>query len=307
MPLWAFLLCFFVAALWAISPIMTARGRANASCTVNEINPVRSLSFFISSLAIALIANSGDLNFVTSLRALGALFATVTISYIIGDILCFSAIKEIGVSLAIPISNTYPVMTPFFALLLLGEDITFRIMFGISFVVAGIALLNFGGKNKLSFDFKNTSSLPMLKGVSLALGASLAWAFSAPFMKMAITYSEMGPIDIAFNKSLVFFIVAWAYRFYKVKFSPLKTQPIMSLPLKTLGYFSGAAFIGLCLGSIFQALCLKTISVNIVTAITATSPFIAALFGHFVLKDLLTKFQWVGVALIIGGSIFVAL
>lgn len=47
--------------------------------------------------------------------------------------------------------------------------------------------------------------------------------------------------------------------------------------------------------------------VAIVTAITATSPFIAALFGHFVLKERLMKPQWIGVALIIVGSVVVGI
>ena len=47
--------------------------------------------------------------------------------------------------------------------------------------------------------------------------------------------------------------------------------------------------------------------VAVVTAITSTSPFIAALFGHFVLKEKLSRLQWAGVVMIISGSVTVSL
>ena len=71
--------------------------------------------------------------------------------------------------------------------------------------------------------------------------------------------------------------------------------------------FRSAAVIGLALGSILYTSCIRVMPVAVVTAITSTSPFIAALFGHFVLKETLTRLQWAGVVLIISGSVTVSI
>ena len=70
MPLWGFLLSFVVAIMWAASPIMVARGMALSKCTSNEINPIRSISFFLFTLILALIHTKGNIPIVLSPKAL---------------------------------------------------------------------------------------------------------------------------------------------------------------------------------------------------------------------------------------------
>ena len=96
-------------------------------------------------------------------------------------------------------------------------------------------------------------------------------------------------------------------RIVTVKYRSAATIPLRSVRPAAAMYFAAAAFIGLCLGSIVYAACLVVMPVAIVTAITATSPLIAALFGHFALKERLLKLQWTGIVLIIAGSVAVGI
>lgn len=310
MPLWGFVLCFVIATLWAASPIMVARGQSLSNCTSNEINPVRSISFFIAALLFALYYTGGHIPAISSPRVFVFLALNVFFSYIIGDILYFSAIKEIGISLAVPVSNTHPMLVALTAWLILGEKMTFQIIMGILVVMLGLLLLRFGGALKSGGDspvsIGNLSSAKLMRGFLMAIGAAVSWALSAPLIKLAMVESGLGAVEITFYRAVIFLLLSWGWRFAAVKRSPASVKPFSSLSRATVLYFLGAAIIGLWLGSVLHAICIAAMPVAIVTAITATSPFMAALFGHFVLKERLTRVQWAGVAMIIAGSVTIS-
>ena len=113
MPLWGFLLSFLAAAMWAVSPIMVNHGVAISKCSIHEINPYRAVPFFAASFIIALINTGGDITLVTSPLVYLYLFAGVFAGYLLGDLFYFVAIREIGVSLAIPVANGYPILVIF--------------------------------------------------------------------------------------------------------------------------------------------------------------------------------------------------
>ena len=123
---------------------------------------------------------------------------------------------------------------------------------------------------------------------------------------MGMVDSGLDPIELTFYRSVIFLVLAWGARFLAVKRAPESLMQFSAIPLETWLYFFGSASIGLCIGSILQAYCIAVMPVAIVTAITSTSPFMSAMFGHFVLKDRLTKLQWAGVVMIISGSIVIS-
>ena len=311
MPLWGFLLSFVVAVMWAASPIMVARGMVLSKCTSNEINPIRSISFFLFTLAVALIYTKGSIPLVSSPKALLYIAGNVLLGYLIGDILYFIAIWKIGISLAVPVSNAYPILVVVTSWLMLGEPITLQIVSGIVIVISGLLLLRFGGDRQ---DMDKDGLIPkeiglsnLMKGFLFAIGAGLCWAIGAPLTKMAMVASGLDPVELTFYRALAFLIMAWSYRFLLIKCRPGAIMPLSGVPLKGWTYFLLAAVIGLALGSIFYAVCINSMPVAVVTAITSTSPFIAALFGHFVLKEKLSRLQWAGVVMIISGSVTVSL
>lgn len=311
MPLWGFLLSFVTATMWAASPIMVGHGLAVSKCTPNEINPIRSISFFFVTLVIALIYTGGSITLVTSPKAILYIFGNVLCGYLVGDILFFIAIREIGISLAVPISNSYPILVTLTSWFLLGEPITLQIFGGIVIVVSGLLFLRFGAKNDdLASDIPVVGKMGisrLMRGFLFAMGAGLSWALGAPLTKLAMVESGLGAVEITFYRSIALLILAWSYRLILIKFLPESIIPLREVSRQGWIYFLGAAVIGLGLGSIFYASCIRVMPVAIVTAITATSPFMAALFGHFVLKENLLPLQWLGVVMIIVGSITVSL
>ena len=273
MPLWGFLLSFLAAAMWAASPIMVNYGLAISKCSIHEVNPFRAAVFFVTSLIIALIYNDGHITPITSPLIYFYLFAGVSAGYLLGDLFYFIAIREIGVSLAVPIANGYPILVIFTSWILLGEPVTMKLLWGVVVVVSGILLLRFGGEKIKEPDD----------------------AADALHNKRRLM------------KGFAFLVISIVARIVTVKYRTTATIPLRSVRPAAAMYFAAAAFIGLCLGSIVYAACLVVMPVAIVTAITATSPLIAALFGHFALKERLLKLQWTGIVLIIAGSVAVGI
>lgn len=298
--------------MWAASPIMIDMGQDAADCTTNEINPIRSFAFLFVTLAIALIYHRGLPPLLTSPRVLFQLAANVFLSYMVGDILYFIAIKKIGLSLAVPIGNSYPMLTVLTSWAMLGETISLQTFFGIVVVVSGLISLKLGDKSVTDdSELMEGPVAPgrsrLMKGFMMALTAGLAWAVGAPLNKMAIVESGLGAVDITLYRAILFFILVWANRFLVIKYAPDAAIPLKKVPLKGWAYFSIAASIGLGIASIIYSACITIMPVAIVTAITATSPFMSALFGHFALNDRLYPVQWAGVIMIIAGSITVSI
>lgn len=265
---------------------------------------------FVTSLIIALIYNGGHITPITSPLIYFYLFAGVSAGYLLGDLFYFIAIREIGVSLAVPIANGYPILVIFTSWILLGEPVTMKLLWGVVVVVSGILLLRFGGeKIKEPDDAADAlhNKRQLMKGFAFAIATGCFWALSAPMTKLVIISSGLGPVEVTFYRSFAFLVISIVARIVTVKYRTTATIPLRSVRPAAAMYFAAAAFIGLCLGSIVYAACLVVMPVAIVTAITATSPLIAALFGHFALKERLLKLQWTGIVLIIAGSVAVGI
>jgi len=309
MPLWGFVISFICATLWAASPIMADRGVALSRCTANEINPIRSFMFLILSFAAALVVGGGHIPLVTSPKAYAFIFGGVFVSYMFGDVFYFMSIRILGISIAVPVANAYPMLVTLTSWLLLGEPITLTVFIGVTTVVAGLLFLRLGVPK--SDTAAERSLMPkgkkLVKGFVLAIAAGCCWALGAPMTKLSIVYSGLGAVDITFYRSVAFFILAWGSRYALQCMNPASTVPLRTLPRAGWIYMSASGAIGLCIGSILYAACIEVMPVAIVTAITATSPFMAALFGHFVLKQKLFPLQWCGVIMIIAGSVVVSL
>jgi len=308
MPLWGFALSFLAATLWAASPIMAAQGLlVKPRCTSNEINPIRCVSFFIVSMTIALVHMHGHFPIVTNPQALCYFFIGVILSYTVGDVFYFIAVRDIGASVAVPISNAYPMLVVLSSWLVLGEKITCMTFVGIAVVVFGLLLLKFGGDKTDAPAAGSRDAKVMARGFLFAVAAGFSWAFGGPITKLSMMASGLGPVEVTAYRSIAFVIVTVVVRILTVKFLPRSAVPLRKVPGKAWIYIMGSALVGLSLGSIVYATCIRVIPVAIVTAITATSPFMAALFGHFALKQRLKPLQWCGVMAIIAGSVTVSI
>lgn len=75
------------------------------------------------------------------LWSLALITVGVVLGLLIGDILYFEALSRIAVSLAAPLSSTYPLYTVVLSLALLKEKVTARLLTGTGLIILGVCLI----------------------------------------------------------------------------------------------------------------------------------------------------------------------
>jgi DME family drug/metabolite transporter len=168
------------AVLWAASTVLmrSQTGRV----PVLALNAIRSL--WASMVFVGVLVGLGRVGdvFTVPPEALVGLIGSVLIGLAIGDTLHIKAMTLIGVSRALPISSTYPILTALLAVIWLDEPVTWRIIGGIVLVVGGVYLVAFPRVGAV------VEKVPASgRGIALALIASCCWALSTATVKPALS------------------------------------------------------------------------------------------------------------------------
>jgi DME family drug/metabolite transporter len=168
------------AVLWAVSTVLmrSQTGRV----PVLALNAIRALWASVVFLSVlAAVGRLGDLLTVPSAALIG-LLGSVLIGMALGDTLHIKAMTLIGVSRALPISSTYPILTALLAVIWLDEPVTPRILGGIVLVVGGVYLVAFPRVGSVIERVPASG-----RGITLALIAACCWAVSTATVKPALS------------------------------------------------------------------------------------------------------------------------
>lgn len=122
-------------------------------------------------------------------QTLAILLLAVLLSMVIGDILQFTAIRRIGLALAMPIGSASPLLTLVVAAVTLGEPITPRAVGGASLVVAGVVMVALPRRALGEIEHAQRRALTANHwlGVGLALAAAVCSAGATTLTRAAIT------------------------------------------------------------------------------------------------------------------------
>lgn len=127
------------AAFWALTNLILREqigklGGATAQTWRTAVSTLVFLPVFL------LLRELSDLTSIPT-RTIAVLLLSVLLSMVIGDILQFTAVRRLGVALALPISSCYPLFTLVIAAAFLSEGLTPRAIFGALLVIAGVVLV----------------------------------------------------------------------------------------------------------------------------------------------------------------------
>jgi drug/metabolite transporter (DMT)-like permease len=147
---------------------------------------------FVATLTFGLLLFfSGGPAILQTLTLEAILRLTISVWIIIGmgDTLFFKSMRLIGVSRAMPIANTNPLITTALAMLFLGERLTILQIAGSVLTVLGLILIT-------SSDSKNQEGMPPLsrRGVGIALATALCWGVGTVIMKSGLT--DLDPLVV---------------------------------------------------------------------------------------------------------------
>ena len=121
-------------------------------------------------------------------RTLAILLLAVLLSMVIGDILQFTAVRRLGIALALPIASCYPLFTLLIAAATLGEAPTLRAASGALLVVAGVILVALPRRALLEDGtaLQATPDTGHWVGVAFALGSAVCVAAATILTRAAI-------------------------------------------------------------------------------------------------------------------------
>lgn len=169
-----------VAFTFALSSVMIKRLQKYASPLF--LNFLRTLvGGVIFPLQLLMMGNFRSL---WQLSALAVWYLTLSVIFnvVVGDSLYFAAQNRIGVNIATPIVNIYPLFAIIMAVLFLGETVTWIFVGGSLIIITGIIILSISGKNDtqiatdhklFGFTFATLSMLSYALGVVVLTVASL--------------------------------------------------------------------------------------------------------------------------------------
>lgn len=175
------------AVLWASSSVLL-----RTQTTHMPVLLLNALRLVFASIVVWMLAiGLGQTAHLASvpIESLGGLLASVVVGMAIGDSLNLRAMHAIGVSRAMPIASSYPILTAILATVWLGEPLTPRIVLGIVLVVAGVYIIAFPIRGRtVGQPIAPTSNTHV--GVALALGASVCWALSTVVVRPALEHVD---------------------------------------------------------------------------------------------------------------------
>lgn len=217
-------------------------------------------------------------------RAFAWLLGSTLSSIVVGDSLYFLAATRIGVTRALPIASSFPLLTTIGAVTLLGEVLTPGLLFGSVLVVAGVALV--GGERAHA----SGRSEPL--GLLLAGLAACMWAGSGLFLGPALQLLD----PVAAN--LVRFPVATLFFAGYVALARPAEQ--LNRRLLWLTVAAAAGTLGsamMFLGGIMGAGVARGVALN------ATSPIFSAVLAVLLLKERLSRRAALGVVCSVLGTV----
>ena len=121
------------------------------------------------------------------LRTLGILLLSVLLSMVIGDILQFTAVRRLGIALAMPIASCYPLFTLVIAAVTLAEAPTVRSIVGALLVIAGVILVALPRRSLVEeLTPQAAQRTAHWTGVAFALGSPVCVAGATALTRVAI-------------------------------------------------------------------------------------------------------------------------
>jgi drug/metabolite transporter (DMT)-like permease len=217
------------------------------------------------------------------------------VNNVIGDLFAFIAIRDIGVSLASPITSAYPLIVTLTSWFCFGETMTVFVLAGTFSVVTGLAFLNMRGAARSNHH---------LWGVGAACLAALCWALGLTLNKY-LTLQGVDSVMITFWRGAFFSFMALGNWAGLNAIHPERKRGLKDIPF--LGRIAGAwsGVLSLMIGAWFYASSLFMIPMNVATPIASSSPLIAALIACVFTGERLRPIQWLGIAFVVSGAVVV--
>jgi drug/metabolite transporter (DMT)-like permease len=300
--------------------------------TEQEVSPTF-INFFrtcigtLTFIIVLLLINQFTIIFIIPLELWLILILSFIFGQVIGDTAYFSAQKELGTTIALAISMTFPLFTFILSLIFLNRSVNLNLIVALILIGFGITVI---GKSKMSLGVSNQGRNASLeretkfkldeiprKGVIVAIGfciiASLGWAIGAVIIEFGTSQ-----IDQIIHTEELSSLIGNVIRF------PFATLILGSMVLRetyiekngdhlqsnkksprTWILLIVASILGTSLGAYLYTEAVHLAGANVMSLVASASPLFALPLTYFVNKEKISKYGFVGVILTIIGVILI--
>lgn len=268
--------------MWAFEPIFAKLSYVNADFL--KTSAVRAIFVALIALVYTFVTHKGNLK--VNKKQFSALVYIAVAGTLFADLIYFFALTKVSVINAVLIGHMQPVFIVFIGFFCLKEDkLTKFDYIGISFmVIAGLLVTT-----------KNLTNLSLLRLGTvydlLVLSATVAWATASIVMRKYLKGMNAGVIT--FYRFLIASIVFLVYLFSTSSIAISNIYQIL------VGIAAGVGYILFYEG-------LKRIKAAQSSALELSAPFFAVLLSFFILGELVTTMQILGILILFVGVYFLS-
>ena len=312
----------------AISAVLTFVGsNVIFRRTENEVSPtfinffrtaVGTLTFFF----IVLILNQINLIFIIPLELWLILILSFVFGQVIGDTAYFTAQKELGTTIALAISMTFPLFTFVLSLIFFNQSFKVNLVASLILISTGVIIIgrakNTSENTKQQMVHDLTKSIheilkrKYIKAIGFCLTASIGWAIGAVLIEFAtkkidqIIYVEELSSVIGNLIRFPFALIILASMVFRENYLLKKeNRSYQKKTVRSWTFLLIASIIGTSLGAYLYTESVHLAGANIVSLIASASPLFALPLTYLVNKEKISKFGFIGVILTILGVIII--
>ncbi|MFX1377537.1 MAG: DMT family transporter [Promethearchaeota archaeon] len=295
--------------------------------TENEVSPTF-INFFRTAIGtltfffIVLFLNQLNLIFMIPWEIWLLLILSFIFGQVIGDTAYFIAQKELGTTIALAISMTFPLFTFILSLFFFNQPFKLNLVLSLIMIGSGVIII---GKSKKPFEKKQQSSLSSdlfikeifgkkyIKAMGFCFTASIGWAIGAVLIQFATLQIDL-IIHIKELSSVIGNLIRFPFALMILGSMVLRENYFLkknnnaSYKKKSLHswmYLLIASIIGTSLGAYLYTESVHLAGANIVSLIASTSPLFALPLTYLVNKESISRFGFIGVILTILGVIII--
>jgi DME family drug/metabolite transporter len=203
----------------------------------------------------------------------GAVFAVLSgvITLAVGDSLFLISIRQVGASVATPVVYTYVLLIQLTAFSV-GESVVVTNIVSATLIIVGVLLLSRGG---------GVGKAPRIRGIIIALGASVIWTVGQDLLKVAssaglqfvsLAFVRDGSAAIALGITLL--VAGRPLSSFRKKVTPREG-----------GILALVSISDLALGSAIYIYSVSTTGLALTVILTSLSPFLTQVFSKLLGKE----------------------
>ncbi|MFX0013874.1 MAG: GRP family sugar transporter [Promethearchaeota archaeon] len=232
-------------------------------------------------------------------------FSSIFVGF--GDLWFFGSLQRIDITKAMPVASMYPLFTAILLVIFGLEMISYFVIIGIIILIAGLGFL----AQEYNSQTTSVTREDLKAGLALAVLAAIFWSLGIYTLRIILDFPEVDVYSLAtvrFGLLSFLFVILWSintvYRYQKGIEDPASLSQMskkISVVLGLGGIFSWG------IGAISFFSSIELIGAARATPISSVNPLISVIIGIFFLKEKLSRFQAIGILLIIFGSIFISI